>query len=88
MRALLRSVNLAVALAVWASTALVQQELRQQVLSIGPLGGGDSTMLLQQESVQKELKLTPEQIKKVDDLSEEMREIPPGLEWTGGGAGR
>jgi Spy/CpxP family protein refolding chaperone len=69
----LRSVSLALALALWTSTALAQQELRQEVLSFAPLGGGDSTRLLQQESVQKALKLTPEQIKKVEDLSEEMR---------------
>jgi Spy/CpxP family protein refolding chaperone len=73
MRALLRSVSLALALALWAKTGLAQPELQQHVLSMAPLNGGDSTMLLQQEPVQKELKLTPEQIKKVEKLSEEMR---------------
>ena len=73
MRELLRSASPALALAVWASAVFGQQELRQQVLFAAPLGGGDSTMLLQQESVKKELKLTPEQITKVKNLSEKMR---------------
>src|SRR6266481_6732057 len=68
MRTLLRSGSLALALAIWAITALAQQ------VFIAPFGGGDSTMLLQEESVQKELKLTAEQINKVEKLSEKMRD--------------
>jgi hypothetical protein len=48
MRALLQSVSLALALVLWAGTALAQQELQQKVLLGGPLGGKDSTRLLQQ----------------------------------------
>ncbi|HMF10669.1 MAG TPA: hypothetical protein VKE94_00130 [Gemmataceae bacterium] len=42
----------------------------------GPFGGfgGNPVMLLGQESVQKELKLTDDQIKKVQELGEKMRE--------------
>jgi Spy/CpxP family protein refolding chaperone len=68
MQAPLRSVYLAFTLVIWTSVALGQPPFG------GPPGGGDSTMLLRQESVQKELKLTPEQINKVEDLSENIRE--------------
>ncbi|HLJ92314.1 MAG TPA: PVC-type heme-binding CxxCH protein [Gemmataceae bacterium] len=41
----------------------------------GPFGrGGNSAMLLRQESIQKELKLTSDQIKKVEELSDNMRD--------------
>jgi Spy/CpxP family protein refolding chaperone len=69
MRAVLRSVFPALALALWTTTAWAQQ-----VLIMAPFGPGEPMTLLRQESVQKELKLTPEQITKVDDLSEKMHE--------------
>ena len=41
----------------------------------GPFGGrGNVGMLLRQESVQKELKISDDQLKKVEDLSEQMRD--------------
>jgi hypothetical protein len=69
MRAVLRSVFPALALALWATAAWAQQ-----VLFMAPFGAGESMMLLRQESVRKELKLTPDQITKVEDLSEKMHE--------------
>jgi type 1 glutamine amidotransferase len=41
--------------------------------------GPSAAMLLRQESVQKELKLTGDQLKKVDNLSEKMREKMQGV---------
>src|SRR5437016_3916272 len=68
MRVLLRLVTLALALALLNAVSLAQPPFG------GPPGGGDSMMLLRQESVQKELKLVPDQIDKAQELSERMRE--------------
>ncbi len=64
MRVLFRLVSLATVVALSSSAALAQGQFR--------FGAGD--FLLGQESVQKELKLSEEQIKKVEDLSASMRE--------------
>jgi Spy/CpxP family protein refolding chaperone len=69
MRTLLRLVFLGTVLAFACSTALAQPPFG------GPFGGrGNPAMLLRQESVQKELKVTDDQLKKIEDLSEQMRE--------------
>jgi Spy/CpxP family protein refolding chaperone len=65
MRTVLRLAAAGAALALVAGVAAAQ---------FGGFGRGNPAMLLGQESVRKELKLTDEQIKKVEELSEKMRE--------------
>jgi type 1 glutamine amidotransferase len=67
MRHLFRLATLASALAVLAAVAWAQPPFG------GPRGGPSPAMLLGQESVRKELKLSAEQIKKVEELSDKMR---------------
>jgi hypothetical protein len=64
-------VCLASALALWAIPTWAQQVLFMAPFGFGP---GESMMLLRQESVRKELKLTPEQLIKVADLTEKMHD--------------
>jgi len=68
MRSLLRAVPLGTILSLVAAVALAQPPFG------GPFGRGDPAMLLRQESVRKELKLSEDQTKKVEELSETMRE--------------
>lgn len=69
MRSLLRVVPLGAIVVLVAGVALAQPPFRG-----GGFGRGNIGMLLRQESVQKELKLTEEQARKVEDLGEAMRE--------------
>jgi hypothetical protein len=69
MRTLLRLVFLGTIVASAGPVGLAQPPFG------GPFGGrGNPAMLLRQESVQKDLKLSDEQIKKAEDVSEQMRE--------------
>jgi Spy/CpxP family protein refolding chaperone len=69
MRILLRPVLLGTVAVFASSVALAQPPFG------GPFGGrGSLATLLRQESVQKELKITDDQLKKVEELSEQMRE--------------
>ncbi|HEY7314755.1 MAG TPA: hypothetical protein VH643_35735 [Gemmataceae bacterium] len=71
-----------VAMASSAALAQEQQRQRQRQRPGGGAGGGfggGTTFLLQQESVQKELKLSEEQVKKIKELSEKQRESFRGL---------
>jgi type 1 glutamine amidotransferase len=68
MRHIFRGATLAWVLAALAAVASAQPALR------GPMRGPSAAMLLRQEAVQKELKLSADQLKKVEALSEKMRE--------------
>src|SRR5262249_55827330 len=68
MRNLFRCATLASLLAMLAAVAWAQPPRG------GPMRGASAAMLLGQEPVQKELKLSAAQVKKVEDLSEKMRE--------------
>jgi Spy/CpxP family protein refolding chaperone len=57
-----------------SSSALAQEQQRGQRGSFGGRFGGGVVLLLDQKSVQDELKLSDEQIKKVKELSEKQRE--------------
>lgn len=69
MRNLLRMALAGTIIVLIASVALAQPPFRG-----GMFGAGNPAMLLRQESVQKELKLSDDQIKKVEELGEAMRE--------------
>lgn len=68
-------------MAMATSSVLAQERQRQRQRPGGPGGGfgGGTTFLLQQESVQKELKLSEDQIKKIKELSDKQRESFRGL---------
>src|SRR5260221_12970611 len=70
-----RFITLALAVAVLATTLVFAQRQR------GGGGGGTMTgaMLLGKKSVQAELKITDDQLKKVEDLSAKQREAFAGL---------
>jgi Spy/CpxP family protein refolding chaperone len=77
---------LVVAVVAMAASAALAQEQQRQRQRQRPGGGagfgggfGGTTFLLQQESVQKELKLSEEQVKKIKELSEKQRESFRGL---------
>lgn len=85
MRKLGRLALVAAVVAMASSAALAQEQQRQRQrqrpgggAGFGGFGGG-TTFLLQQESVQKELKLSEEQVKKIKELSEKQRESFRGL---------
>jgi eukaryotic-like serine/threonine-protein kinase len=68
MRNLLRVAPAGIIVVLVASAALAQPPFR------GGMFRGNPAMLLQQESVQKDLKLSDSQVKKVQELGEKMRE--------------
>src|SRR5690349_14206661 len=74
--------TLAAAIVVMASGVAMAQE-RQQRQGRGGFGGGGfgmgSTFLLGQKSVQQDLKLSEDQVKKLKDLSDKQRESFQGL---------
>jgi Spy/CpxP family protein refolding chaperone len=72
MRRLAQLVLALAALALLAGPALAQR-------GRGMFGGGSPAMLLTQKSVQEELKLTPEQVKKVEAFAAKQRETFQGL---------
>jgi Spy/CpxP family protein refolding chaperone len=72
-------ISLVVAVLAMASgSALAQEQQRQRQRPGGGFGGG-TTFLLQQKSVQDELKLSEEQVKKIKELSDKQRESFRGL---------
>src|SRR6516165_7609071 len=81
MRKLSQFVLAAAVVALVASPALAQ---RQRQGGGGRQGGGfggmSQSLLLTQESVQKELKLTPDQVTKVKDMAEKQRGALQGLQ--------
>jgi hypothetical protein len=67
MRCLFRRTTLASVLAILAAVAWAEPPVG------GPMRGLSQAMLLGQESVRKELKLSAEQLKRAEELSDKMR---------------
>lgn len=80
MKSGMRIALVAAVVALSASSVLAQEQQRQrQGRGFGGMGGGGILFLLGQKSVQEELKLSDEQIKKVQEMSEKQRESMQGL---------
>jgi Spy/CpxP family protein refolding chaperone len=75
----LTQITLVAAVLVMASGAASAQERQRQRPGGGGGFGGGPMFLLGQPSVQKELKLSDEQIKKIKDLSDKQREAMQGV---------
>jgi Spy/CpxP family protein refolding chaperone len=78
----LGQIILAAAIVAMASSPALAQEQQRQRQRPGGFGGGfggGTTFLLQQKSVQDELKLSEEQVKKIKELADKQRESFRGL---------
>lgn len=82
MKRLMQITLVAAVVAMTAGSALAQEQQRQRQRPGGGFGGGfggGMLNLLRQKSVQDELKLSEEQTKKIQELSEKQRESFQGL---------
>jgi Spy/CpxP family protein refolding chaperone len=77
MKRLVQITLAAAVVAMAVSPALAQQQQRQR--GFGGFGGMSTIYLLGQKSVQEELKLSEEQVKKITELQEKQRESFQGL---------
>lgn len=79
MKRLMQITLVVAVVAITAGSALAQQQRQRQGGGFGRFGGGNVLFLLNQKSVQEELKLSKEQNKKITELQGKQRESFQGF---------